>query len=373
MRMLALIMACLAGGLMPPVAAAAAPPNVVVVLADDLGFSDLGCYGSEIATPNLDRLAGNGVRFTQFANTAKCHSSRVSLLSGQWCRQAGNIGLSRAVIMPEMLRSAGSFTAMTGKWHLTGQPTDFGFDRYFGHLSGATEYYKGNDSFHLNGQPWKVPDKGFYTTVANVDYALEFLAEARAAQKPWFLYIAFNAPHAPLQPLEADYRKYRSRYDAGWDAVRAARVARQREIGLFGRDVEPCPRPDHVPAWDTLPPETRAWEARRIAAYAALIDRLGLDQQHALPPLQAESVRGGHRHAGDLPLACRDQGAGGQARACAGPSCRRAADGRRSDWREAARHLAGAGGAAAGRRVARAAARGRRDGAAAADPSPLCG
>jgi len=274
MRMLALIMACLAGGLMPPVAAAAGPPNVVVVLADDLGFSDLGCYGSEIATPNLDRLAANGVRFTQFANTAKCHSSRVSLLSGQWCRQAGNIGLSRAVIMPEMLRSAGSFTAMTGKWHLTGQPTDFGFDRYFGHLSGATEYYKGNDSFHLNGQPWKVPDEGFYTTVADVDYAIEFLSEARAARKPWFLYIAFNAPHAPLQPLEADYKKYRSRYDAGWDAVRAARVARQREIGLFGRGVEPCHRPDHIPAWDALPPETRAWEARRMAAYAALIDRL---------------------------------------------------------------------------------------------------
>jgi len=216
------------------------------------------------------------VRFTQFANTAKCHSSRVSLLSGQWCRQAGDIGLSRAVIMPEMLRSAGYFTAMTGKWHLT-------------------------------GQPWKVPDKGFYTTVANVDYALEFLAEARAAQKPWFLYLAFNAPHAPLQPLEADYKKYRSRYDAGWDAVRAARVAKQREIGLFGHDVEPCPRPDHVPAWDALPPETCAWEARRMAAYAALIDRLDQELGRLFADLE------------------------------------------------------------------RAAAGGRRDGAAAADPSPLCG
>ena len=254
--------------------AAAAAPNILVVLTDDLGFSDLGCYGSEIATPNLDRLAANGVRFTQFSNTAKCHSSRVSLLSGLYCRQAGDIKLTRAVIIPEMLGPAGYFTAMTGKWHLGQEPTDFGFDRYLGNLSGATDYYRGNSSFRLNGQPWKIPDAGFYTTTAYVDYALEFLAEARAAGKPWFLYVAFNAPHAPLQPLEADYRKYLGRYDVGWDAVRAARGAKQRELGLFGRDVEPSPRPEHVPAWETLPPETRAWESRRMAAYAALIDRI---------------------------------------------------------------------------------------------------
>ena len=121
----------------------AAPPNVLVVLVDDLGFSDLGCYGSEIATPNLDRLAANGLRFTEFSNTAKCHSSRVSLLSGLYCRQAGDIDLTRAV-----------------------------------------------------------PEAGFYTTVANVDYAIDFLAEARAVRKPWFPYVAFNAPHGPLQPLD---------------------------------------------------------------------------------------------------------------------------------------------------------------------------
>ncbi len=254
--------------------AAAAAPNILVVLTDDLGFSDLGCYGSEIATPNLDRLAANGVRFTQFSNTAKCHSSRVSLLSGLYCRQAGDIKLTRAVIIPEMLGPAGYFTAMTGKWHLSREPTEFGFDRYFGHLSGATDYYRGNDSFRLNGRPWPVPKQGFYTTVADVDYAIGFLGEARAIGKPWFLYVAFNAPHAPLQPLEADYKKHLGRYDVGWDAVRAARVAKQRELGLFGRDIEPSPRPEHVPAWETLPPETRAWESRRMAVYAALIDRV---------------------------------------------------------------------------------------------------
>jgi arylsulfatase len=249
-------------------------PNVVVILTDDLGFSDVGCYGSEIETPNLDRLAANGLRFSQFYNTAKCHSSRVSLLSGRWCRQAGDESLSRAVIIPEVLGQAGYFTSISGKWHLGKDPTDFGFQRAFGHLSGACNYYQGDKSFRLNGQPWSVPEKGFYTTVANVDFALTFLAEAREAKKPWFLYLAFNAPHAPLQPLEADYKKYLGRYEGGWDAVRAARVEKQKSLGLFGRDLEPSPRPDHVPSWASLPAEARAWEARRMAAYAALIDRV---------------------------------------------------------------------------------------------------
>lgn len=254
--------------------APAKKPNIVVILTDDLAFSDLGCYGSEIETPNLDRLATKGVRFTQFYNTAKCHSSRVSLLTGRWCRQAGNTGLSRAVTVPEVLAPAGYFTAMTGKWHLNDEPTDFGFQRYFGHLSGMTDYYKGNKYFRLNGRPWTVPAQGFYTTVANVDHALNFLGEARAEKKPWLLYIAFNAPHSPLQPLEADYKKYLGRYDAGWDTMRAARLAKQKQLGLFGHDIEPAPRPDHIPAWDALKPELRTWEARRMAAYAGLIDRV---------------------------------------------------------------------------------------------------
>lgn len=249
-------------------------PNILVILTDDLGFSDIGCYGSEVDTPNLDKLAKEGLRLTQCYNTAKCHSSRVSLLSGRWCHQAGDVGLSKAVTIPEVLGGAGYFTAMAGKWHLDKQPTDFGFQRYFGHLSGATSYYQGDDTFRLNGQPWKVPEKGFYTTVANVDYALKFLGEAREAKKPWFLYLAFNAPHSPLQPLEADYKKYLGKYDVGWDVIRAARVEKQKQLGLFDKSVEPSPRPDHVPAWDSLSPEMRSWEARRMAAYAALIDRV---------------------------------------------------------------------------------------------------
>jgi len=257
------------------VADAAAPrPNILVVLTDDLGYSDLGCYGSEIETPTLDRLASNGLRFTQFYNTAKCHSSRVSLLSGRWCHQAGNTSLSRSVIIPEVLAPAGYSTAMVGKWHLKQQPTDFGFQRYFGHLSGACNYYRGDNSFRLNGEPWTVPDEGFYTTVTKVDFALRFLNEARTEKKPWFLYLAFNAPHAPLQPLKQDYEKYSGRYESGWDKIRAARLAKQKKLKLFGNDLEPSPRPDHIPAWDELIPEIREWESRRMTALAGMIDRI---------------------------------------------------------------------------------------------------
>lgn len=276
LRLLLSVAAALVGGsaAIAAGAAAARKPNIVVVLTDDLGFSDLGCYGSEIATPTLDRLAAGGLRFSQFYNTAKCHSSRVSLLTGRYCRQAGDTAMDRAVTLPEVLAPAGYFTAMAGKWHLSKQPTDFGFQRYFGHLSGATNYFTGDNTFRLNGQPWKVPAEGFYTTVANVDHALRFIGEAREVKKPWFLYLAFNAPHAPLQPLEADYRRYLGKYDGGWDHVRAARVAKQKQLGLFGGEVTPSPRPEHIPAWEKLSPEIRAWEARRMAAYAALIDRV---------------------------------------------------------------------------------------------------
>lgn len=249
-------------------------PNLLLVMVDDMGFSDLGCYGSEIETPHLDKLAANGVRFTQFYNTAKCHSSRVSLLSGRWCRQAGDESLKRAAIIPEVLAPAGYFTAMTGKWHLSQEPTHFGFQRYFGHLSGATNYYLGDKTFRLNGEKFEVAAKGFYTTIANVDRAIEFIGEARKSKKPWFQYVAFNAPHAPLQPLEQDYRKYLGRYDVGWDTIRAARVAKQKQIGLLPANLEESPRPEHVRSWDQLTPGQKAWEAKRMAAYAGLIDRI---------------------------------------------------------------------------------------------------
>lgn len=271
-----------------PLLHASEKPNILVILTDDLGYSDIGCYGGEIETPNLDRLAANGLRFSQFYNTAKCHSSRVSLLTGRWCIQAGDISMTKAVTIPEVLAPAGYSTMMTGKWHLDKEPTDFGFQRYWGHLSGATNFFTGDNTFRLNGEKWEVPKKGFYTTTANVDFGLRFIAEAREEKKPWFLYIAFNAPHAPLQPLKEDYEKYRRRYEGGWDAMNTSRFAKQKENGLIPADTEISPRPDHIPAWDSLSPEIRDWESRRMAAYAGMIARVDRETGRIIADLEAK-------------------------------------------------------------------------------------
>ena len=254
------------------------PPNVLVIMADDLGYSDIGCYGGEIDTPNLDSLAANGLRFSQFYNTAKCHSSRVSLLTGQYCVAAGDVSLSHAVTSAEVLRDAGYFTAMTGKWHLKREPTDFGFERYFGHLSGACNFFKGDNSFRLNGEQWNVPavlnDKTFYTTVADVDFAIDFLSEARKTEKPFYLYVAFNAPHAPLHALPEDYAKYKGRYTEGWDEIRDARIKKQMQLGLLPDTLTPSPRPPHIRAWEDVVPWQRDYETNRMVTLAAMIDRV---------------------------------------------------------------------------------------------------
>ena len=249
-------------------------PNILVMMVDDLGFSDLGCYGSEIETPNLDQLAAKGVKFSQFYNTAKCHSSRVSLLTGQYCWAAGNIALSHGITSAEVLAENGYFTAMTGKWHLKQQPTDFGFQRYFGHLSGACNYFTGDQTFRLNGTPWKVPEDNFYTTVANVDFALRFLKEARREQQPWYLYVAFNAPHAPLHALPSDYRKYENRYEAGWDEIRQARFKKQKELGILPDNLIASERPDHIPEWNDLHGWRKKHESKKMSTLAAMIDRV---------------------------------------------------------------------------------------------------
>jgi arylsulfatase A-like enzyme len=261
-------------------------PNIMVVMVDDMGFSDLGCYGSEIETPVMDGLAANGLRFTQFYNTAKCHSSRVSLLSGMYCYPAGNTSLSHCTTSAEILSKAGYFTMMTGKWHLKQQPTDFGFQRYFGHLSGACNYFTGDNTFRLNGEKWSVPESDFYTTTANVDFALKFLQEARESEKPWYLYVAFNAPHAPLQPLKEDYEKYQGRYKKGWDAVYEARLEKQRKLGLFGKDVKAPPRVDHVRAWDKLDDGWKQFEEMRMTAIAGMIDRIDREMGRVIADLR---------------------------------------------------------------------------------------
>jgi len=292
----------------PLVAAGAEKPNIILIMADDLGFADLGCYGSEIETPNLDALAAGGLRFTRFYNTAKCHSSRVSLLTGLYCEQAGSTKLSRGATIAEVLSGAGYFTAMSGKWHLSKQPTDFGFHRYWGHLSGATNFFTGDNTFRLNGEPWQVPEtlngRPFYTTHAVADFGLEFLEEARGSEKPFLLYVAFNAPHYPLQAPEEAVRKYDGRYDCGWDRLRIARHRRQVESGLLPASCKLSPRPDHVPAWDGLSNRERQWEADRMEVFAAMVDVLDQNVGRLVEFLKEKGI-----FDNTLILFCSDNGA----------------------------------------------------------------
>lgn len=258
-------------------------PNIIIIMADDLGFSDLGCYGSEINTPNLDALAQDGLRFTRFYNTAKCHSSRVSLLTGLYCDQAGGARLNRGATIAEALKPTGYHTMMVGKWHLTKEPTDFGFDRYWGHLSGATNFFTGDKTFRLDGEKWPVPPthkgKPFYTTHAATDFALDFIDEHvsgdRAGEdepEPFFLYCAYNAPHYPLQAPKAEVKKYEGRYAAGWDVLRKDRHEKQIKSGLLPSKWPLSPRAAHIPAWDSLSAEQREWEEDRMEVYAAMVD-----------------------------------------------------------------------------------------------------
>ncbi len=260
---------------------AAERPNIVLIMADDLGFSDLGCYGAEIRTPHLDQLAKDGLRFSQFYNTAKCHSSRVSLLTGLYCDQAGGASLSRGTTIAEVLGSAGYSTAMAGKWHLSGNPVDFGFQRYWGHLSGATNFFTGDGTFRLGNKPWDVPadlnGKPFYTTTAITDFAIDFIDEMVPANKgteapPFLLYVAYNAPHYPLQAPEQEVAKYKGVYAAGWDELREQRYRKQLKSDLFPRDYKLSPRPRHVPSWESLSNDEKAWEARRMEVFAAMVD-----------------------------------------------------------------------------------------------------
>ncbi len=249
-------------------------PNIILMMVDDLGFSDLGCYGGEIETPHLNQLAQEGLRFTQFYNCAKCETTRATLLSGRYYPEVKNQKLENCVTLAEALSSAGYTTLMTGKWHLDSLPNDRGFERYFGHLSGATNFFIGDDTFRLDREPWPVPKKGFYTTDANIDYAINFLRDSTTDEKPFFLYVAFNAPHYPLQAPEADVRKYLEQYKTGWDQLRSNRFERQEKMGLFDSKVKPAPRPDDVPAWDSIPESERKTQQLMMATYAAMIDRV---------------------------------------------------------------------------------------------------
>ena len=280
LRLALLAASCLTAFIARPAVAAAAttavkPPNVILILADDLGFSDLGCYGSEIKTPTLDGLAAGGVRFSQFYNSAKCEPTRASLMSGQYWQDAG-LGVKRGLTMGQAMRANGYATFAVGKWHLDGNPVERGFDRYFGHLSGASDYFKGNASHRLDLAPFKPADEKFYTTDANADYAIQFITDSRKAhpEKPFFMYLAFNAPHGPLQAWPEDIAKYRGKFRAGWDRLREQRHARMVQSGLLRAEWALSPRPDTIPAWDSLTEKEKDFEDLRMAIFAAMVDRM---------------------------------------------------------------------------------------------------
>ncbi|MFN3168313.1 MAG: arylsulfatase [Phycisphaeraceae bacterium] len=274
-----------------------APPNIVIILADDMGYSDIGCFGGEARTPNLDKLARHGVRFTQFYNTGRCCPTRASLLTGLYPHQAGVGHMTsdrgkpgyrgrlndRCVTIAEVLRPAGYHTAAAGKWHVTPfsyhtgvggdrdtWPLQRGFDRFVGSLAGGGNYY-GPKGWMVDNQPAE-PGEGFYYTDAVADAASTFVNQTPDDQ-PLFLYIAFTAPHWPLHALEDDIKKYRGVYDQGWDAVREARYQRMIEMGLVDERWALPPRDKRAKAWDEVG-DQRAWRAAQMAAYAAMIDRM---------------------------------------------------------------------------------------------------
>ena len=271
------------------------PPNIVLIVADDLGWSDLGCYGSEIATPNLDRLAAQGLRFTQFYNAARCCPTRAALLTGLYPHSAGvghmlqdwHAPSYTAGILPttatfaELLHEAGYRTYHVGKWHVGGagkadqpnHPLNRGFDHAFG-TAGGGGYFDLQPLYR--DREYIKPGEGFYVTNAFTENAVRFLGDhGRAGEgKPFFLHLCYTAPHFPLHALPEDIAKYRGRYRDGWDCATARRFARQKELGLLSPETKLSPRDPVATAWEDVPEAERDEWDLRMAVYSAMIDRM---------------------------------------------------------------------------------------------------
>jgi arylsulfatase len=277
-------------------------PNIVLIMVDDMGFSDLGCYGSEIRTPNLDALAANGLRFTQFYNAARCCPTRASLLTGLHPHQAGMGGMVRGhggpgspyqgylnrecVTLAEVLGGAGYATVMSGKWHVGEEhphwPMDRGFDRHYGLISGAMNYFdirKGKQPgarrrFSEENEDHAPPPEGFYATDAFSDYAVERIEGHADPGRPLFLYLAYTAPHWPLHAPPEDIARYERRYEQGWRPLREERYRRLITSGLIDPAWPLSPADENAADWDALDAHTKALMARKMAVYAAQVDRM---------------------------------------------------------------------------------------------------
>ena len=286
-----------------------ARPNVLIILADDLGYSDLGCFGGEIRTPNLDALSQDGLRFTQFYNSSRCCPSRASLLTGLYPHQAG-IGrfvgggnapgylgrlADRAVTIAQVLKPAGYATYAVGKWHVNEpSPTARGFDGFYGFIHGyAVDSWDTKMLIRLpEDQPAIQYEPGrFYATDAITDHALLFLEEARGRKQPWLIYVAYQAPHFPVQaPVELT-ATYVETYRQGWDTIRAGRLEKMKQLGLMpdGLPMPPRARIDRLdvakrlgsmtedglnPPWQSLPADRQEDLAHRMAVYAAMVEQM---------------------------------------------------------------------------------------------------
>ncbi|MEM9913568.1 MAG: arylsulfatase [Planctomycetota bacterium] len=255
---------------------APAPPDIVVIMADDLGFADLGSYGGEIDTPHLDRLAAEGLRFSQFRVAPMCVVSRVAMLSGRAYNGGGDQAYSQTTPFPKLLKEAGFATHMTGKWH-AGKPNPRNgevFDNFFGFMGGMTDSFVGGPDWFLNQQRFTDFGPDFYATDALTDTAIEYMRQSQDAGQPTFVFISYNAPHHPCQAPRATVEKYVKRYMAGYQAIQEARVERQREMGLIDADWTPAEPGAEVRRWDDLPRQRQRVEAQRMAAYAATVDEI---------------------------------------------------------------------------------------------------
>ena len=268
-------------------------PNIILIMVDDMGYSDIGCYGGEVQTPNLDKLAAGGLRFTQFYNTAKCHTTRAELLTGNYAYAIGDHAMEHGATFGEVLRAAGYRTLISGKWHQRPLPTTRGFDRYFGLADGCCNFFnpglKAREGEGLPGRKgrsrvrrWAIEDqvimgytnsdRDFYTTDAFTEYAIERLQEYGGEDKPFLLYLPYTAPHYPLHAWPEDIAKYRGKYMVGWDEIRKRRFSRMSELGIIGPAHKLTPRAGK--AWGELSEGEKDLEDLKMAVYAAMIDRV---------------------------------------------------------------------------------------------------
>ncbi len=297
---------------------AAERPNVVLILADDMGYSDLGCYGGEIQTPHLDQLAENGLRFTQFYNTARCWPTRAALLTGYYAQQVHRDALPKlggggrgtrqewARLLPDFLKPHGYRCYHSGKWHIDGPVLEGGFDRSLDVRNQGNFFSsKGN---RLDDKPMpNQDDSDYYATTATVDHAIDCLQDhaSKHSAKPFFQYVAFIAPHFPLHALPEDIDRYRDRYTQGWDEMRKARHQRQLKMGLLNTslsELEPDVGPPyHFPdaleklgsgevnqplPWDELTDEQQKFQATKMAIHAAMVDRMDREIGRLVKQLQ---------------------------------------------------------------------------------------